>query len=63
MTKAGANVITVGSGGLPHVSMTPSLLEPVAMLQSAYINIESLARLRRRDPDRPKLLNKVTETI
>ncbi len=63
MRKSGAEVVFVGDGGLPHVRSSHTLLDPILMIQSAYLAIEEIARLRGRDPDRPRLLKKVTETL
>ncbi len=62
MRKMGAELCLVGSGGLPHANTGNPLLEPIAMIPSTYLAIAELARLRGRDPDRPRLLKKVTET-
>jgi glutamine---fructose-6-phosphate transaminase (isomerizing) len=63
MRKSGAQVMVIDNAELPFVPMQPTLLEPISILQSAFINIEAIARARGRDPDRPKLLSKVTETV
>lgn len=38
-------------------------LDPISMIQSFYLSAERIARMRGRDPDKPRLLKKVTETI
>jgi glutamine---fructose-6-phosphate transaminase (isomerizing) len=63
MRKSGAEVMVIDNSELPFVPMRPTLLEPISILQSAFINIEAIARSRGRDPDHPKLLSKVTETV
>jgi glutamine---fructose-6-phosphate transaminase (isomerizing) len=63
LRKAGGHVFVVGPDGLPFVATGHSLLDPVSMIQSAYPNIEAIARKLDRDPDRPRLLSKVTETV
>jgi glutamine---fructose-6-phosphate transaminase (isomerizing) len=39
------------------------LLDPISMIQTAYRFVEATALARGRDPDRPRLLKKVTETV
>lgn len=63
MKATGADVLAAGPGGLPCVSTGHALLDPIAMVQSAYLAIEQLARDLGRNPDAPRLLKKVTETI
>ncbi len=60
--QAGGNVFEVGIG-LSYARTANPILDPVSIVQTAYMNIESLAIARGRDPDRPQLLNKVTETM
>jgi glutamine---fructose-6-phosphate transaminase (isomerizing) len=62
LRKAGAQVHVAG-GDLAAVSCGDPLLDSVAMVQTAYLEIEKLAQTLGRDPDRPRLLKKVTETI
>jgi glucosamine--fructose-6-phosphate aminotransferase (isomerizing) len=63
LKATGAKLLVVGVGGLPVVSASHPLLEPIIMIQSAYLAIEELARMRGRDPDAPRMLRKVTETV
>lgn len=57
LAEAGAHVMT------PDFAPTSDpLLDPISMIQSFYGSAERIARLRGRDPDRPRLLKKVTET-
>jgi glucosamine--fructose-6-phosphate aminotransferase (isomerizing) len=63
LRAAGAEVFVVGRDGLPFAASAHTLLDPVSMIQSAYPNIEAIARRLGRDPDRPRLLSKVTETV
>jgi glutamine---fructose-6-phosphate transaminase (isomerizing) len=63
LRAAGAEVLVVGPDGLPFAATGHTLLDPVSMIQSAYPNIEAIARKLGRDPDRPRLLSKVTETV
>jgi glucosamine--fructose-6-phosphate aminotransferase (isomerizing) len=63
MRKAGADVRVVEDGGLPHATSGHPLLDPLPMIQTAYLEIERLAVALGRDPDRPRLLKKVTETL
>jgi glutamine---fructose-6-phosphate transaminase (isomerizing) len=59
----GADVQAVEPGGLPYASSGHPLLDPISMIQTAYRFVEATARARGRDPDRPRLLKKVTETV
>jgi len=57
LAEAGAHVMT------PDFARTSDpLLDPIAMIQSFYGSAERIARARKRDPDKPRLLKKVTET-
>lgn len=62
MRAAGADVHVAGDG-LPSVSCGEPLLDAIAMVQTAYLEIDRLAQALGRNPDRPRLLKKVTETI
>jgi glutamine---fructose-6-phosphate transaminase (isomerizing) len=62
LQEAGASVFEVG-GILPYVRTAHSLLDPISIVQTAYMNIEKLAVSRGLNPDKPRLLNKVTETV
>jgi len=62
MRRAGADLRIVGDG-LPMAESGHPLLDPLAIIQTAYLEIERLAKALGRDPDRPRLLKKVTETI
>ncbi|MBI2718345.1 MAG: SIS domain-containing protein [Rhizobiales bacterium] len=59
----GASVLVVEEGGLPYARSTNPLLDPIAMVQTAYRFVEATAQALGRDPDRPRLLKKVTETL
>ena len=63
MRKTGASVIVVEDGGLPYERTNHPLLDPISMIQTAYRFVEATAVARGRDPDRPRLLKKVTETF
>lgn len=68
LREAGAEVLAVepgpdGPGRLPYAAPGHALLEPIAMVQAFYGCAERTARRLGRDPDRPKLLKKVTETV
>ena len=63
MTAAGARVLKIGAGGLPFAPAGHPLLDPISMVQTAYLAVEQVAQALGRDPDRPRLLNKVTETL
>ena len=63
MRGAGAHVQVVGRDGLAFAPTGEPLLDPISMILTAYLAIEKLARAKGRDPDRPRLLQKVTETM
>jgi glucosamine--fructose-6-phosphate aminotransferase (isomerizing) len=63
LRAAGAICSCIGGGGLAYAATGAPLLDPISMIATAYVAIESLARARGRDPDRPHLLKKVTETV
>jgi glucosamine--fructose-6-phosphate aminotransferase (isomerizing) len=63
MRRTGADVVVVGEEGVPYAPTAHPLLDPIAMIQTAYLVIERIAVARGRDPDRPRLLRKVTETL
>jgi glutamine---fructose-6-phosphate transaminase (isomerizing) len=57
LSEAGAEVL------LPDYAPTRHpLLDPISLIQTFYGSAERIARRRGRDPDRPRLLKKVTET-
>lgn len=63
----GARVFITGAAaagvvGLPMVPALHPLLDPVVAVAAFYRMAESLSRARGCDPDRPRHLNKVTET-
>ena len=62
MRRIGADVRVVGQE-FPSVAAGHPLLDPISMIATAYGAIEALARARGRDPDRPRLLRKVTQTL
>lgn len=61
--KTGAKLAVVGEGGVSYAAAAHPLLHGISIIQSAYLAIEAVARARGRDPDRPRLLSKVTETL
>ena len=63
MRTTGAQVLAVEEGGLAMARTAHPLLDPVSIIQTAYPCIEAVAQRRQRDPDRPRLLKKVTETL
>jgi len=69
MSDAGATVIAIEAGGAddPHrlavANVEATLLDPVVMIHRFYRLAEALARRLGRDPDRPRHLSKVTETV
>jgi glucosamine--fructose-6-phosphate aminotransferase (isomerizing) len=68
LKAAGATVICVARSGagditLSYAPSSHSLLDPISMIQSFYRLADDLSRLRGRNPDRPRLLNKETATL
>jgi glucosamine--fructose-6-phosphate aminotransferase (isomerizing) len=69
LADAGARVITIEAGGdddahrLATAKVEAALLEPVLMIHRFYRLAEALALRLGRDPDRPRNLRKVTETV
>jgi glucosamine--fructose-6-phosphate aminotransferase (isomerizing) len=69
LAEAGATVIAIEAGGaddahrLAVAKVEATLLEPVVMIHRFYRLAEALARRLGRDPDRPRNLRKVTETV
>jgi glutamine---fructose-6-phosphate transaminase (isomerizing) len=61
--KIGADVLVVGKTGLPYSLTSNALLDPIAMIQTAYLSIEKLAKARHCNPDEPRNLKKITETV
>jgi glutamine---fructose-6-phosphate transaminase (isomerizing) len=53
----------MGDISLPYAPTAHPLLAPISMIQSFYRSADDLARMRGRDPDRPRLLNKQTATL
>jgi glutamine---fructose-6-phosphate transaminase (isomerizing) len=47
----------------PFAKTMSPLLDPLSIIQSFYVFVEHLARKIGRDPDRPRLLRKVTMTV
>jgi len=62
MRGTGADVRVVGEA-LPSAATGHMLLDPISMIATAYLQIERVAVALGRDPDRPRLLKKVTETL
>lgn len=54
---------SAGVTALPCVAAPDPLLDPLCQITSLYRFVDHLARGRGLDPDRPRLLKKVTETI
>jgi glucosamine--fructose-6-phosphate aminotransferase (isomerizing) len=69
LADAGAAVITIEVGGaddthrLAAAKVEATLLDPVVMIHRFYRLAEALALRLGRDPDRPRNLRKVTETV
>jgi len=59
----GADLLVAGSGGFAIAETGEPLFDPISMAMTAYLSIERLAIALGRDPDRPRLLKKVTETV
>jgi glutamine---fructose-6-phosphate transaminase (isomerizing) len=62
MRGTGADVRVVGED-LVFAASGHALLDPVSMIATAYLEIERVAVALGRNPDRPRLLKKVTETL
>lgn len=58
----GASVCVAGED-LPIVAASHPLLSPIPMVLTAYLAIERVAQQRGRNPDTPRQLKKVTETV
>jgi glutamine---fructose-6-phosphate transaminase (isomerizing) len=68
MRTRGARVLLAAPGDVGARDLTLSTtatpdLDPLAAIQSFYLMVEALARLRGHDPDRPRHLAKVTATL
>jgi len=68
MRSRGARVLLAAPNDVPARDLTlvntiaPDL-DPIAAIQSFYLMVETLARARGNDPDKPRHLNKVTSTL
>ncbi|WP_102957693.1 SIS domain-containing protein [Mangrovicella endophytica] len=64
---AGARLFAIGESPvgtvLPHAATGHPLTEPLSMILSFYRFAEALSRARGHDPDNPRGLKKVTETV
>lgn len=63
MRQTGASILVAEEGGLPYVRTGNSMLDPISIIQTAYRFVEATAMARGRNPDKPRLLKKVTETV
>jgi glutamine---fructose-6-phosphate transaminase (isomerizing) len=69
LAEMGATVIAIEADGADHAHrlavarVEATLLEPIVMIHRFYGLAEALARRLGRDPDRPRNLSKVTETV
>ena len=68
LADKGAQVFTLAWGArrarqLPHVRTAHWLTDPIAAIVSFYGMVENVATKRGINPDTPRHLNKVTETI
>jgi glucosamine--fructose-6-phosphate aminotransferase (isomerizing) len=61
--STGADLVVAGHDGLSFEKTGEPLFDPISMIQTAYLAIENVAVALGRDPDRPHLLKKVTETV
>jgi glutamine---fructose-6-phosphate transaminase (isomerizing) len=58
LRRTGARVVVAEPVAAPH-----AFLAPIVLIQTAYRFIEATAQARGRDPDRPRHLHKITETV
>jgi glutamine---fructose-6-phosphate transaminase (isomerizing) len=63
LRSIGARVLAVEPGGLSYARAGHTLLDPISMIQTAYRFVEAAAQKRGHNPDKPRLLSKVTETV
>jgi glucosamine--fructose-6-phosphate aminotransferase (isomerizing) len=68
LRQAGADVFCVeddpsGAGSLGYVRTGHALTDPISIIISFYLLVEAIARARGHDPDNPRNLEKVTETL
>ena len=69
LSQAGAKVLRVESGGADDdetLAASPSdspWIAPIPMIHRFYLLAEAVARRLGRDPDKPRNLRKVTETV
>lgn len=61
--KTGADILVVEKRGLAYAPTGDALFDPIGMIQTAYLAIEKVARARNRNPDEPRYLKKITETV
>jgi glucosamine--fructose-6-phosphate aminotransferase (isomerizing) len=63
LSEAGAHILMTGdSGTLRYAKTGNPHLDPLSMILTFYRSAERVARARGRDPDHPRLLEKVTQT-
>jgi glutamine---fructose-6-phosphate transaminase (isomerizing) len=62
LRRTGAHVMVAGDD-LQTIKAAHPLLEPILMIQTAYLAIEQVAVALGRNPDKPMHLQKVTETL
>ena len=68
LRQTGADVLCVedepsSAGSLRYVKSGHSLTDPISIITSFYLLVEAVARARGHDPDNPRNLEKVTETV
>lgn len=61
--KAMGADVGVAGGNWPVIAASHPLLSPIPMIQTAYLEIERVAQALGRNPDAPRQLRKVTETL
>jgi glutamine---fructose-6-phosphate transaminase (isomerizing) len=67
VAASGGTLLAVGDAGrgltLPYAPTGHAMTEPLSMLVSFYAFVEQVSRARGHDPDKPRGLKKVTETL
>jgi glutamine---fructose-6-phosphate transaminase (isomerizing) len=63
LRRTGASILVAEQNGLSYAQTGQALLDSISMIQTAYLAIEKIAQARGRDPDHPRLLKKITETV
>jgi len=63
MRATGAKVLIIGNDGLNTAKSGHPLLDSISMIQTSYGFVEATAQALGRNPDQPRFLKKVTETV